>query len=344
MQDTRISNLLKVLLLKSLLHAYLKSISEDERAKFVEGEQIYSIGHAIQDQKLTDAKKHAVKFYRETRDMLQRQVKERQVKIGESIFAQFVEILRLSGYPDELLIREDIFQTIVNIYMHLKRVSDGLLSTNPATPNLLQKLEMYSKLLAGFDREIVSFILQRLFKKDEVLVQALNATNPSSSHDKLSQFWSDLVCPHSADFKFIQACGIMNVARSEPNPIKLSCQLEKFAKIIENLACFPHGTTTELLMNMLFTLVPAYSSFLGETSVWKNPCAKISDSLLRKIDTAFIQIAQTIPRFVLLLQEDYANQLQKFPSSGFPHLREHLHGFVREILLKKYDAEHKLKK
>ena len=342
MQDTRISHLLKVLLLKSLLHAYLKSISKDEKAKFVEGEQIYSVGHAIQIQKLTDAKKDAVKFYRETRDMLQRQVTERQAKIGESIFAQLIELLRLSGYPDHLLIQHDIFQTIVNVYMHLKRVSDGLLSTNPATPNLLQKLDMYSKLLSGFDIEIVSIILQRLFKKDNELVQALNATNTSSSHDKLYQFWSDLVCPHSADFKFIQACGIMNVARSEQDPIKLSFQLEKFAKIIENLACFPDGTTTDLLTNMLFTLVPAYSSFLGETSVWKKPCAKISDSLFGKIDTAFIQIAQRIPRFVL--QKDYADQLQKFPSSGFPPLREHLHGFVREILLKKYDAEYKLKK
>jgi hypothetical protein len=341
MPDTRISNLLKVLLLKSLLHAYLKSISEDERAKFVEGEQINSVGHTIQNQKLTDAKKDAVKFYIETREILQRQVKERQVEIGESIFAQFVEILRLSGYPDELLIREDIFQTIVNIYTHLKRVSDGLLSTNPATPNLLQKLDMYSKLFAGFDREIVSFILKWLVKKDDELVQALNATNPSSSHNKLSQFWSDLVCPHSADFKFIQACGIMNVARSEPNPIKLGFQLEKFSQIINNLSHLPDGTTTKLLMNMLFMLVPAYSSFLEETIVWKTDPAKIDDSL-RKIDTAFIQIAQMIPRFVL--QKDYANQLQKFPSSGFPPLLEHLRVFVREILFKKYDAEHKLKK
>jgi hypothetical protein len=274
--------------------------------------------------------------------MLKRQVTKRQDEIGESIFAQLIELLRLSGYPDELLMQGDILQTIVNVYMHLKRVSDGLLSTNPATPNLLQKLDMYSKLLAGFNRDIVSFILQRLVKKDNVLVQALNATNPSSSHDKLYQFWSDLVCPHSANFKFIQACGIMNVARSEPNPIKLSFQLEKFAKIIEDLACFPDGTTTDLLMNMMFKLVPAYSSFLGETSVWKNPFAKISDSLFRTIDTAFIQIAQKIPRFVS--QKDYADQLQKFPSSGFPLFLNDLHGFVQENLLKKYDAAHNLKK
>ena len=334
MQDTRSFRLLEVLLLKSLLDAYLKSISGAERAKFVQGGQIYSMS--------TDEGNDATKFYNETVKMLQRQVKERQAEIGDSIFAQLIELLRLSGYPDHLLIQHDVLQTIVNVYMHLKSISDGLLSTNPATPNLLKNLDVYSKLLAGFDREIVSIILQRLVKTDNDLVQALNATNPSSSHDKLSQFWSDLVCPHSADFKFIQACGIMNVARSEPNPIKLSFQLEKLSQIIDNLSHFPDGTTTDLLMNMLFTLVPAYSSFLGETSVWKNPCAKISDSLFRKIDAAFIQIAQMIPRFVS--QKDYADQLQKFPSSGFPLLRNDLHRFVREILLKKYDAVHNIKK
>ena len=331
--DTRVTRsfrFLEVLLLKMLLGDYLKSISAADRQKFLHGEQINCFPSRSPTQ--SDDGVEAYKYYEDVVKVVQKQVKKRLVEIGESPFQQFIQILRLSGYPEKILVQDDIFQTIRNAYDHLKSESERLKSIDCAIPDLLKKLDAYSKLLKAFDREIISVILQRLFIKEETLVNYVNETH-SMSFANLSLVLLDLMQSGSFEFKLFEALGTLSLAKSEQDPLRLRSELQNLSKIVEWLSSDTR-VCQGVFMKMLLTLAPDFIQFLEKTNVWKDSRTDMQRSFWN-IYAAFLKIAQYVSKIVT--QDDYATELQKFPSSGFPPQLRDILDFFRVNLLQKYE-------
>jgi len=326
-----IKALLKVLFFRSILEATLQAMSEADRRKYDHGESVSKILSSCRRGPQNDLEKDALKYYTSIMADVEEKVKARLAEISESNSDCFIEVLRLSGFPDIVLDSSNVYQTIVFACVHIKSMSDHLRTIRSDSPVLLRQLEAYSKLLVAFTPSIIWEILKELGMKEDKLTADINTVCVTSFYS-FSQFFASLMQPTSVEFKKIHAFALLNAAMHEKDVSKWSPDHFEIMKncavsILENTKISPLEK-----VEFIMQLVPNLIKLLEESTIWKEDktCFHGNFRLMFEVMHGFSR-----PGF--LQAADYTTVLQKFPDSGFPPTLQELPAFMKSKLQDNYN-------
>lgn len=322
--------LLQALLFKSVLEESLKSMSKADRLKYNRGKSVRNILRSCRRGPQDDAQKEAMEYYDSVMANVEEKVKTRLAEISESNSDCFIEVLRLSGFPEVILCRSNVYQTIMFAYTHIKIMSDHLQTIRLDSRELLSQLEVYSKLLAAFSPSIILEILKELGKTENELATDINVvckTRFYSFHD----IFTILMQLNSVEFLRIQAFAILHAAFVETDASNWS---ETLFGIMKECVCSILGNPKlgDLMkIEFIMEFVPKLVKLLEETSFWKESQVFFVENFRVMYDNIYL-FSQ--PGF--LLSADYTKVFAKFPNSGFPSTLQELPAFLNSKLFEKY--------
>jgi len=322
--------LLQALLFKSVLEAMLQAMSAADRLKYNCGESVSKSLISCRRGPQNEMENNAMAYYNSVMADVKEKVKSRLAEINESNSDCFIEVLRLSGFPDVILCRSNVYQTIILAYLHIKMMSDHLRTIRLDSRELLSQLEVYSKLLEAFSSRIIMEILKELCKTENGLADDINnvcKTSFFSFHD----IFTILIQLNSVEFCRIQAFAILNAAFVETDASKWS---KTRFEIMKNCVCSILGNPKLVALKKLefiMEFVTAMIKLLEDTSFWKSDQLFFGDNFRIIFDNIFL-FSQ--PGF--LLPEDYTKVLASFPESFFPKTVQELPAFLNSRLLENY--------
>jgi hypothetical protein len=258
------------------------------------------------------------------------QFKARLAEIIRSNSDCFIEILRLSGYPEVILCSSNVYLTIMLAYVHIKSMSDDLRTIRLDSPGLLSQFEDYSSRLAAFTPSIISGILKELGKTDVKLVEDLKVSF-MINYFSFNQIFTGLMQPTSVEFKKIHAFALLNAAMHEKDVSKWSpVHFETMKNCVSSILVDTKISALEKL-EFIIKYVQKLINMLEKTSLWKTDGLFFGDNFHIMFDN--IKLFSQ-PGF--LQSVDYITVLQKFPDSGFPSALQDLPSFLNTKLWENY--------
>ena len=305
-------------------------MSKADRNKYDCGESVRKKLTTCQRRPQNDREKSALEYYNSVMANVEEKVKARLAKISESNSDCFIEILRLSGFPEAILCASGVYQTIMLAYVHIKIMSDHLRTIRLDSRELLSQLQVYSKLLEAFSPRIITEILEDLCKKENDLAKDINdvcRTSFYSFHD----IFTILIHLNSVEFLRIQAFAILNAAFVETDSSKWSKTLFEIMKDCVYSILWNPKLTSLNKIEFIMEFVPKLVKLLEETSFWKSDQLFFGENFRIIFDNICI-FSQ--PGF--LLPEDYTTVFAKFPQSFFPKTIQELPAFLNSRLLENY--------
>jgi hypothetical protein len=332
-----ILDLLKASLPQSILEASLKSMSESYRKKYYRGQSVRIALTTCQRDPQGDEQKSALEYYDSVMADVDKTFKAKLAELMKSNSACFIELLRLSGFPEGILCTSGVYQTIILAYVHVHSMSDHLRTICLDSPDLLHNLEAYSKLLAVFTPNIISEILKEIKKQEGELATDINKIC-MTQFCSFSQVLASLMQPNSVEFMKLQLFAIMKAAIVETDVSKWSpgnfeTMKNCVVSILGNTKIVPSQK-----LEFLMQFVPKMIKLLEESTIWKpeNTCFHGSFRLMFEAIHSF-----SMPGFVD--SADYTTALQKFSESGFPHTLQDLSKFLTVNLWDNYNRLKDLK-
>lgn len=322
--------LLNGLLLRSILEAMLQAMSEDDRKKYYYGESVRKALTTCQRRPQNDREKSALDYYDSVKADVDEKLKAKLAGIKSNADC-FIELLRLSGFPEVILCASGVYQTIILAYVHIKSMSDHLLRIRLDSPELLHKLEAYSKLLAVFTPSIISEILREILGVNgSYLVRDINDVC-FTCFFSFDQVFASLMQPNSVEFMKLRAFALINAAMVETDVSKLSPDNFETMRIcvVSILGNAKLSTSQKLEFIMMF--VKMLINLLEKTSLWKTDGLFFGENFRIMFDNImpFSQLG-------FVDSADYTRVLQNFPDSEFPAALKELPAFLNSRLLQNY--------
>jgi hypothetical protein len=326
-----ILDLLKALLLQSIIEESLKSMSKADRKKYDCGQSVRIALTTCLRSPQCDEQKSDLEYYKSVMADVDKTFKTKLAELMKSNSACFIELLRLSGFPDVILCRSNVYHTIMLAYVHVNSMSNHLRTICLDSPDLLRHLEAYSNLLVVFTPDIISEILKELGKTKDELATEINKVCMTQFYS-FSQIFASLIQPTSVEFMKLRAFAILNAAIVEKDVSKWS--EDNFETMRSCVVSILGNTKIVPLQKLEFIMqfVPKMIKLLEESTIWKpeNTC----------FHGSFRPMFEAIHTFShpgFLKTEDYTTALQKFSESGFPHTLQELSKFLTVNLWDNYN-------
>lgn len=322
--------LLNALLFRSILEELLKSMPHADRKKYNHGESVSRNLRSFNRDPQSEDESDALKYYNIVMANVEERFQARLAKIIKSKSDCFIEVLRLSGFPEVMLCSSNVYHTIMFAYAHIKSMSNHLQTICLDSPDLLCQLDAYSKLLVAFTSNIISEMIQKLPKTENELVTDINAVYMTGFYS-FNQIFEGLIKPSSVEFKKIHAFAILNAAMREEDVSEWSSHhFETMRKCVVSILGDSKLTALQKL-EFIMEFVPKLVKLLEETSFWKE--SQVFFGVDFKIVFDNIRVFSQ-PGF--LQPADYTTVLAKFPKSGFPSTLQELPAFVQSKLWDNY--------
>ena len=321
--------LLKALLLRSVLEAMLQAMSEDDRRKYHHGENVRKALTTCQRRPQNDLQQSALDYYDSVKADVDEKLKAKLAGIKSNADC-FIELLRLSGFPEAILCSLNVYQPIILAYVHIKSMSDHLRTIRKDSPDLLSQLEAYSKLLAVFTPSIISEILREIKKQESDLVRDIN-TVCVMQFCSFSQVLAGLMQPNSVEFIKLRAFALLNAAMVETDVSKWSPDIFKTMKDCVVFILGNATLTTLQKLEFIMMFVQMLINLLEKTSLWKTDGFFFGENFRIMFDTI-----TPFSRLGFVISADYTTVLQKFPDSEFPAALKDFSSFLNSKLWDNY--------
>jgi hypothetical protein len=322
-----LTDLLSHLLFTMLLSEFVEKMSEEDRKK-------YDTGKKCSMSRCTpyhDHDKH-VEFYEEVIKNIKDKVEEELESIGFLLSNQFFKGCELSGFPAEFCNAKDA-TSIVFMLFHQMNKSNGLMSTDPASPNFIALLQEYERLGSIFNKGIVGLFLYRFNMESEVL-DKVNQMSRKEEND-LTPFFDSLLQVGSPEFILLQAQAMLYAAQTEEDSEKLQIILSDLSLRLHTLQISLTLTPSQKF-EYLIVLVPLLIIFL-DTPTWRT-FPRIMVENFRVLLTSLFSFAEEIvattsdQRYDDILQQKFPESVSSIPC------RKDLLQFLKEKLCGKYEA------
>ena len=324
-----ILSLLKALLIQSFLEASLKSMSDADHKKYDCGESVRKKLTTCQRGPQSEDEEAARDYYDSVMADVDKTVKAKLAEIKSNSDC-FIELLRLSGFPEVILSCSNIYQIIILAYVHIKSMSDHLRTIRSESPDLLRQLEAYSKLLAVFTPSIISEFLQEIKKQESDLVRDINIVC-FSCFSSFDQVFASLMQSTSVEFMKYRAFALLNAAMVETDVSKWSpVHFETMKNCVVSIL---GNTRLTILQKLEFIMqfVPKMIEMLEKSSLWKTDGLFFGENFRIMFDNI-------IPFSCLgfVNSADYTTVLHMFPNFGFPPTLQELSAFMNSKLWDNY--------